>query len=150
MKIYIDADACPKQAKELAYKSSGRLKLPIILVANTHQWTPESPYISMVQVEKGPDVADYYIAEKVKANDLVITADIPLAGLIVDKGAIAINPRGEIYTQDSISERLSMRNFMQELRDSGIQTDGPAPYGDKDKINFANSLNKVLTQLTGK
>lgn len=144
MKIWIDADACPKPVKEVVFKASARLKITVILVANSYLSIPHSPFIKLIQVEKGADVADFYIVEHVEKSDLVITADIPLAGHIVEKGATAINPRGEIYTQENISERLSMRNFMQELRDSGVQTGGPAPFGVKDKEMFANSLNRLL------
>jgi len=144
LKIWIDADACPKPVKEVVFKASARLKITVILVANSYLSIPHSPFIKLIQVEKGADVADFYIVEHVEKSDLVITADIPLAGHIVEKGATAINPRGEIYTQENISERLSMRNFMQELRDSGVQTGGPAPFGVKDKEMFANSLNRLL------
>ncbi len=147
MKIWIDADACPKVIKEIVFQSSARLKLEVILVANSQMFIPLSPLISLVQVEQGADIADFYIAKHAAQEDLVITADIPLAGLIVEKGAWAINPRGELYDEDNISERLSMRNFMQDLRDSGVNTGGPAPFGPKDKEAFANSLNKILTKI---
>jgi uncharacterized protein len=148
MKIYIDADACPKPVKEAVFKAGARLQIHVILVANSHMWTPSSPLISLVQVEKGVDVADFYIVDHVEEGDLVITADIPLADLIVKKNVTAINPRGEVYTEENIGERLSMRDFMKELRDGGgLVTGGPAPYSDKDRINFTNSLNKILTKL---
>ena len=148
MKIYIDADACPKPVKEAVFKAGSRLQIHVILVANSHMWIPSSPLISLVQVEKGADVADFYIVDHVEVGDLVITADIPLADLIVKKNVTAINPRGEVYTEENIGERLSMRDFMKELRDGGgLLTGGPAPYSDKDRINFTNSLNKILTKL---
>ncbi|TNF01476.1 MAG: YaiI/YqxD family protein [Deltaproteobacteria bacterium] len=148
MKIYIDADACPKPVKEAVFKAGSRLQIHVILVANSHMWIPSSPLISLVQVEKGADVADFYIVDHVEVGDLVITADIPLADLIVKKNVTAINPRGEVYTEENIGERLSMRDFMKELRDGGgLVTGGPAPYSDKDRINFTNSLNKILTKL---
>lgn len=147
MKIWIDADACPKMVKELIYKASIKSQIPVCLVANSYLTIPKVANISFVQVDQGADVADFYIVEHSQKQDLVITADIPLADLIVKKGAIAINPRGEIYTEENISERLSMRNFMQELRDSGIDTGGPAPLGPKDKEKFANSLNVILTKM---
>lgn len=148
MKIYIDADACPKPIKEAVFKAGARLQFHVILVANSHMWTPSSPLISLIQVEKGADVADFYIVDHVEEGDLVITADIPLADLIVKKNVTAINPRGEVYTEENIGERLSMRDFMKELRDGGgLVTRGPAPYSDKDRINFTNSLNKILTKL---
>lgn len=146
MKIWIDADACPKPVKEQVFKASFRLSIDVILVANSYIGIPQSPHIHFVQVDQGDDVADFYIAKNVSEEDLVITADIPLASLIVEKGALAINPRGEIYTEENISERLSMRDFMQELRDGGLNTGGPAPYGPKDKEMFSNSLNKILTK----
>jgi len=147
MKIWIDADACPKIVKEVVYSASSRLNIPVCLVANKYLQIPLSPLVTFIQVDLGADEADKYIAENCEKTDLVITADIPLASLIVEKDAIAINPRGEVYTEDNISEILSMRNFMQDLRDSGMNTAGPAPLGPKDKEKFANSLNRILTQL---
>ena len=145
--LWVDADACPKVVKELVFKSSFRLKVEVRLVANSYLAVPPSPHIRSIQVDQGADVADFYIVEHVQENDLVITADIPLADLVVKKGAIAINPRGELYTEENISERLSVRDFMQDLRDSGVNTGGPAPFGPKDKEKFANSLNRLLTKL---
>lgn len=147
MKIWIDADACPKIIKEVLYKVSTRLNIPLYLVANSYLNIPLAPHIKLIQVEEGADVADAYIAENVEVGDLVITADIPLASLVIEKSAVAINPRGEVYTEDNISEILSMRNFMQDLRDNGMVTSGPAPFGPKDKEKFTNSLNKILTQM---
>jgi uncharacterized protein YaiI (UPF0178 family) len=147
LKIWIDADACPKPVKELVFKASFRLNIEVTLVANSYMAVPESPHIRSIQVDQGADVADFYIAEHVSIEDLVITADIPLAAIIVEKGALAINPRGETYTEENISERLSIRDFMQELRDGGVNTGGPKAYGPKDKEMFANSLNKILTKI---
>ena len=147
MKIWIDADPCPKPVKELVFKASFRLNIEVTLVANSYMAVPESPRIRSIQVDQGADVADFYIAEHVSIEDLVITADIPLAAIIVEKGALAINPRGETYTEENISERLSIRDFMQELRDGGVNTGGPKAYGSKDKEMFANSLNKILTKI---
>ncbi|MCK5884224.1 MAG: YaiI/YqxD family protein [Bacteriovoracaceae bacterium] len=146
-KIWVDADACPKLIKEHIFKICLRQQFPVCLVANSYLNVPLSPLITTVQVDKGADVADQYIVDNVSENDLVITADIPLAAFIVEKGATAINPRGEPYTEDNISERLSMRDFMQELRDTGVNTGGPAPFGPKDKEAFANSFNKIIAQL---
>ncbi|MDA8792138.1 YaiI/YqxD family protein [Bacteriovoracaceae bacterium] len=146
-KIWIDADACPKSVKEVIFQVSGRLKIQVTLVANSYMHIPQSPYIDIIKVDKGADVADFFIVENCDVDDLIITADIPLAKLIVDKGTTAINPRGEVYTEENISERLSMRDFMTELRDSGMVTGGPAPLGQKDKIAFTNSLNKIITQM---
>jgi uncharacterized protein YaiI (UPF0178 family) len=145
--VWIDADACPKIVKEIVFKASFRLQLPVCLVANSYMAVPPSPLITSVQVDKGADVADFYIADHVAEEDLVITADIPLASLIVNKGSLAINPRGELYTEENISERLSMRDFMQGLRDSGVDTGGPPPLGPKDKERFANSFNKIITKM---
>ncbi len=145
-KLWVDADACPKVIKEVIFKTSNRLQLPTILVANAHMQIPLSPLITFVKVDQGADVADTYIVDHAGVDDLVVTADIPLAGLIVEKGAMAINPRGELYTEENISERLSVRNFMQDLRDSGMDTGGPAAFGVKDKASFANSLNAILTK----
>lgn len=149
-KIWIDADACPKMVKEIIYIVSSRRQIPVTLVANSFMQVPHSPLIDLIQVDKGSDVADFYIVEHCTADDLIITADIPLAKLIVDKSATAINPRGEIYTEENISERLSMRDFMTELRDSGMITGGPAPLGQKDKIAFTNSLDRIVTQMLKK
>ena len=146
-KIWVDADACPKVVKELIFKASFRLDIPVCLVANSYMNFPQGGKISSIQVDQGADVADFYIVEHVCENDLVITADIPLASLVVEKKAIAINPRGEAYTEENISERLSVRDFMQDLRDSGVDTGGPAPFGPKDKESFANSLNRLLTKM---
>jgi len=145
--IWIDGDACPKMIKEVIFKASFRLKVPVFLVANSYIPVPAGSLIRLIQVEKGADVADFYIVEHVAEGDLVITADIPLADLIVKKGATGINPRGELYTEENIGERLSMRDFMQDLRDSGQTTGGPAPLSTKDKEKFANSFNKVITQM---
>lgn len=150
MKVWIDADACPKMVKELIFKASFRLKVDVCLVANSYLTIPPAPNISFIQVDKGADVADFYIVEHSEKEDLVVTADIPLAALIVDKGATAINPRGEIYTEENISERLSVRNFMQDLRDSGVDTGGPPPLGPKDKERFANAFDRIMTQLLKK
>ncbi len=147
LKIWIDADACPRVVKEVIFKASFRLKVPVCLVANSYMAVPQEPLISLVQVEKGADIADLYIFDQVTVNDLVITADIPLAALVVEKGATAINPRGELYTEENVRERLSMRDFMQTLRDSGVDTGGPSPFGPKDKERFANSVDRILTRM---
>lgn len=146
-KIWIDADACPKMVKEVIFNVSGRKNIPVTLVANSFMQIPHSPLIDLVQVDQGADVADFYIVENSNKDDLVITADIPLAKLLVDKETTAINPRGEIYTEENINERLSMRDFMTELRDSGMVTGGPAPLGQKDKIAFTNSLDRIITKM---
>jgi len=145
-KIWIDADACPKVVKEIIFKASYRIQIPVCLVANSYIAVPPDSLITSIQVDQGADVADTYIVESCNEEDLVITADIPLAAFIVEKGATAINPRGELYTEENVRERLSMRDFMQELRDGGMNTGGPAPFGEKDKASFANSFNKIVTQ----
>jgi uncharacterized protein YaiI (UPF0178 family) len=144
--IWIDADACPKDVKEIIYKTSFRLKLKVTLVANSYLSVPNSPLIRSIQVDLGADVADSYIVENLESNDIVITADIPLASLVIEKGALALNPRGELYTEDNIGERLAVRDFMKELRDGGQISGGPPPFGTKDKANFANAFNKIVTQ----
>jgi len=146
MKIWVDADACPKIVKELLFKSCLRLEIPICLVANSYMNVPFHKLVSFVKVESGDDVADMYIANHIAPEDLVVTADIPLAAQVVEKGTVAINPRGELYDDENIGERLSMRDFMKDLRDSGVVTGGPEPFGAKDKENFANSLSKILAQ----
>ncbi len=149
MKIWIDADACPKVIKEVIFKASFRLQIPVCLVANSYMAIPpgSGALITSIQVDKGSDIADFYIVDNINHNELVITADIPLAALVVKKGAIAINPRGEPYTEENINERLSIRDFMQDLRDSGVNTGGPPPFGPKDKEKFTNSLNQILTKM---
>jgi len=143
-RIWIDADACPKVIKEVVFKASFRMRIPVTLVANSYLQIPLDDLVNLIQVEQGADVADSYIVENLQANDIVITADIPLAALIVEKGAIGINPRGELYTEENVRERLSMRDFMQELRDNGLNSGGPAPFGVKDKERFANTLSREL------
>lgn len=144
-KIWIDADACPKAVKEIVFKAAHRTNINLMLVANSYQTIPHSDLIRLIIVDKGLDVADQYIVDHVAAHELVITADIPLAAKIVEKEAIALNPRGEIYTEENIGEILSMRDFMKELRDGGSITGGPAVFGPKDVQQFANSLNKLLS-----
>lgn len=145
--IWIDADACPNVAKEVIYKACQRLQLPLILVANSYLTIPPSPLIRFIQVAQGADIADTYIAEHCSPKDLIITADIPLADLVVKKGALALNPRGDIYTPETISEKLATRNLMDELRQSGMDTGGPKSYSTKDKAAFANAFNTTLTKL---
>lgn len=144
-KLWIDADACPKAVKEIVFKASIRLNISLVLVANSYQTIPHSDLIRLIIVDRGDDVADQYIVDHVEKGELVITADIPLAARIVEKEAIAINPRGEIYDEENIGEILSMRNFMKELRDGGSITGGPAAFNARDIQEFANSLNKLLS-----
>ena len=147
MKIYVDADACPNVIKEILFKSVERLKVPLMLVANQFVRSPESEYISSMIVSAGLDEADERIVEMLEPGDLVITADIPLVTDIIDKGGHAINPRGELYTLDSIGQRRSMRDFMTELRNTGAEVSGgPPAFSAKDRQNFANQLDRFLTK----
>ena len=146
MKIYIDADACPKAIKEILFKAANRHQIELLVVANNAIYIPRSQFIKFVQVELGPDIADDYIAGQVKENDLVITADIPLADRVISNNAFALNPRGELYTKANIKQVLSIRNFMQEVRDTGINTSGPKPLHQRDIQEFANSLDRFLAR----
>ncbi len=148
MKIWIDADACPAVIKEILYKASLRKKLQLILVANTPLRIPHSPYIHKMLVGAGPDVADKKIVENIAAGDLVITADIPLAAEVIDKGGHALSPRGEMFSAESIGGRLSMRDFLDDLRSNGINTGGPSPLSNSDRQKFAGQLDKLLTEKT--
>lgn len=143
--IWIDADACPKAIKEIVFKTGLRLKVKIILVANDYQNIPTSDLIRLIVVNKGFDAADQHIIDQVEIHDIVITADIPLAAKVIEKKAIAIDPRGQIYTTNNIGPILSMRNLMKEFRDSGALTSGPAAFGPKDIKQFADSLNKLIS-----
>jgi hypothetical protein len=145
--LWLDADAAPRDVKEVCYRVCDRLKLPTILVANQRLQLPVGyPHLSAVRVDGGPDVADLYIAEHAVAGDVAVTADIPLAALLVPKRVFVIDPRGELYTAESIGERLSVRNFMDSLRSSGVETGGHAAYGAREKQAFANALDRVLTR----
>jgi uncharacterized protein len=144
-KIWIDADACPKAVKEIVFKTSRRLNINIILVANAYQNIPHSTLIQLVVVDKGFDAADQHIIDQVEMHDIVITADIPLAAKVLKKKAVALDPRGEIYTENNIGSILSLRDFMKEFRDAGSITSGPAPFGPKDIKQFADSLNKLIS-----
>jgi len=146
MKIWVDADACPNVVKDMLFRAAQRVQVLTILVANQLIRTPPSRYISKVQVRAGFDEADKYIAEAVEPGDLVITADIPLASQVIDKGGYALNPRGELYTRDNIRQRLGLRNFMEELRGSGVNTGGPPSLSQSDRQAFANELDRFLTR----
>ncbi|NDY56403.1 YaiI/YqxD family protein [Desulfovibrio sulfodismutans] len=146
MHIYADADALPTAIKEILFRAAMRLRLGLTLVANKTLYTPPSPYIDAIRVGQGFDVVDAAIVERVAQGDLVITADIPLAALVIEKGAHALNPRGELYTTDNIQGRLTMRNLLYELRGAGVATGGPPPLGNKDKEAFANQLDIFLTR----
>lgn len=147
MKLWIDADAAPRDVKEICFRVSDRLSLDTVLVANQRIQLPLGyKFLSAVRVDGGPDVADLYIAEHAEAGDVAVTADIPLAALLVPKGVVVIDPRGDEYTEESIGERLSVRNFMDGLRSSGVETGGHAPYGQKEKQAFANAIDRALTR----
>lgn len=147
MKLWLDADATPREVKEICFRASERLRLETILVANQRIQLPAGyVYLSAVRVDGGPDVADLYIAEHAAAGDVAVTADIPLAALLVPKHVVVIDPRGVEYTPESIGERLSVRNFMDELRATGVETGGPAAYGPREKQAFANALDRALTR----
>ena len=149
MNIWVDADACPRAIKEVIYRAARRSQTLATFIANQMLMTPPSPYIKAVQVPSGMDVADSEIVARLNAGDLVITADIPLAALVVEKDAVALNPRGEWYTRENVHSLLSMRNFMQELRDSGTQTGGPSALSTRDVQNFANALDRWLAKNPG-
>jgi uncharacterized protein YaiI (UPF0178 family) len=146
MHIWVDADACPVVIKEILYRVAERTKLPLTLVANQWLKTPPYPSIRAIQVPKGFDVADNYIVDQAVAGDLVITADIPLAAGAIEKGALALNPRGELYTRENIKQTLDMRNFMETLRNSGVETGGPPAFNQADRQNFANQLDRLLAK----
>ena len=144
MQIWVDADACPKVIKEILYRAAERLQCQLILVANQSLTTPRSPYIKTIRVAPGFDVADNYIVQQATEGDLVITGDIPLAAELLEKGAEAINPRGELYSRETIRQKLTMRDLMDELRGSGVMSGGPPPLNQTDRRNFANALDRFL------
>ena len=146
MKIWVDADACPGVIKDVLFRAAKRCEVYCTLVANMSLHTPESDFIDCVVVKAGPDVADAHIAQNTQTGDIVVTADIPLAALVVDAGGVAINPRGELYTSQNIGARLQARNLMDQLRGSGMDTGGPPPFNNKDVQSFANSLDKLLAK----
>lgn len=146
MKIWIDADGCPRDVKEVVLKASERRKVAVVLVANRDLKIPSSPLVTKLVVAHGVDVADERIVELVAAEDLVITGDVPLAAAVVAKGAVALGPRGELYTEENVRERLSVRDMMQELRSTGVLHGGPRGYSDVDKRRFADAFDRTLTQ----
>jgi len=146
MRIWVDADACPKPVKEILYRAAERTRIELVLVANRALAIPRSSVISSRTVGQGFDVADKAIVEWAAPGDLAVTADIPLAAALVEKGVLAINPRGELYTTENIGQQLSMRNFMDELRGSGVNTGGPAVFGQRERQAFANQLDRLLAQ----
>ncbi|MDP2142595.1 MAG: YaiI/YqxD family protein [Gallionella sp.] len=146
MRIWVDADACPKVIKEILFRAAERRQIPLTLVANKLLHCPPSQLIRALQVPAGFDVADNKIVELTEPGDLVITADIPLAAQVIAKGGHALNPRGELYTADTIRERLAMRDFMDVLRSSGVETGGPAALSQADRQMFANQLDRFLAK----
>ncbi|GME36376.1 YaiI/YqxD family protein [Pantoea sp. QMID4] len=146
MFIWVDADACPNVIKEVLYRAADRTATTVTFVANQFLRVPPSPYLRTLQVPAGFDVADNEIVRRCQPGDLVITADIPLAAEVIEKGAAALNPRGERYSSATIRERLTMRDFMDTLRSSGVQTGGPATMSPRDRQQFANELDSWLTQ----
>ncbi len=149
MSIWVDADACPVVVKEILFKAARRTEILVTLVANQYLQIPPSPYIAFVQVRAGFDEADNEIVKRMSPNDLVITADIPLANDVINNGGTALSPRGELFTADNIAARLSMRDLMDTLRSSGIETGGPAPLSQRDRQQFANNLDRYLSRNKG-
>jgi uncharacterized protein YaiI (UPF0178 family) len=148
MKIWIDADATPRDVKEIVFRAAKRLEITTILVANTRLDTPlGNPLISSVQVPGGPDVADQYIVDHAGPGDLIVTQDIPLAALLVPRGMVVLDPRGEEHTEETIGERLSIRDLMESFRGAGMVTGGPAPFNSRDKQAFASALDRALTRM---
>lgn len=147
VKIYVDADACPSVIKDILYRVSQRTGIEVILVANQALSTPRIPSVRSIQVSQGFDVADNHIVELAEVDDLVITADIPLAAEVIDKGAKALNPRGELYTKSNIRSRLNIRDFMDSMRNSGVQVGGgPPPLSQRDRMDFANALDSYIAK----
>ena len=142
--IWVDADACPKVIREILFRAAGRVAIPLTLVANHALPVPKSPLIQCIQVEQGFDVADNFIVQHVKKDDLVVTSDIPLAAELIEKGAHVITSRGEKYTRNNVRQRLNMRDFMDTMRSSGEMMGGPAPLGQRERQLFANALDRYL------
>lgn len=149
MKLWVDADACPAAVKEILYRAATRLSLQLELVANVALRVPASPFIRARRVEAGFDVVDRHIEAQVEAGDIVITADIPLAAAVVQKGGTAINPRGEIYTEANVREHLGRRDMLEELRGMGLVSGGPPPFSSSDRHAFAASLDRLLARRIG-
>ncbi|KAF0190881.1 MAG: hypothetical protein FD165_2342 [Gammaproteobacteria bacterium] len=150
MQIWVDADACPRVIKEILFRAAERVKVSLTLVANHSLATPPSGYVRFLQVPSGIDVADNEIVKRLAAGDLVITGDIPLAAEIIKKGGHALSPRGELYSVDTIQERLNMRGFLDTLRASGVTTGGPAVISQADRQSFGNQLDRFLIRYTAK
>jgi uncharacterized protein YaiI (UPF0178 family) len=147
MNIWVDADACPGVIKDILFRAADRTQVQLTLIANQMLRVPPSPWIRAMQVPAGFDVADQRITQETKAGDLVITADIPLAALVIAKGAVVLDPRGQLLDANNIQERLTLRNFMEELRSSGVETGGPAAFSVADRQTFGNQLDRLLVKL---
>ena len=147
MRIWVDGDACPAVIKDILFRAAIRTKIPLTLVANQPMKIPRSDLITILTVPSGLNVADQKIVELLDPGDLVVTADIPLAAHVVNKGGTALDPRGELYTDENIGERLTMRNLMDELRGGGMVGGGPAPFSGNDRQAFANQLDRILAKL---
>ncbi|MEP4484281.1 MAG: YaiI/YqxD family protein [Halioglobus sp.] len=145
-RVWVDADACPAPIKQILFRAATRTRVPVTLLANHTLTVPASPYINFVQVQKGFDVADDEIVLRASAGDLVITSDIPLAAEVVEKGCLALNPRGELYTRENVRARLNMRDFMATMRDVGVQTGGAATFSQADRQLFASKLDSLLAK----
>lgn len=149
MKIWIDADASPRDVKEIVFRAALRLEIETVLVANHRLATPlNNSWVTAVRVQDGADVADRYIAAQAEPGDVVVTADIPLAAVLVEKGLVVLDPRGEEYSEENVRERLSIRDFMDSLRSTGVDTGGPKAFGPREKRAFAATLDRVLTVAT--
>ena len=146
MKIWVDADACPAEIKELIIRTARRRRIPAVFVANKHIGVPDSAYVAAVRVGMGQEVVDEYIARHSDARDLAVTQDIPLASALVPKGVTVINPRGDLYTEENIGERLSIRNFMQDIRESGVVTPGPKSFGQRERQRFSETFDRELNK----
>ena len=145
--LWVDADAAPREVKDIVFRAADRLRMPVVLVANSRVLLPVGhPTATAVRVDGGPDVADRYIAEHAVAGDIAITADIPLASILVGKRVVVIDPRGTEYTAENIGERLTVRDFMEGLRGAGVETGGPGGYGPREKQAFAGALDRALTR----
>ncbi len=146
-RLWVDADAAPRDVKEIVFRAAARLELEAIFVANHRIPLPlNNPWVRAVRVAGGPDVADAHIADQAAPEDLAITADIPLAARLVEKGVLVLDPRGDVYTEANIGERLSIRDFMDGLRSTGVETGGPGAFGEREKRAFANALDRALTE----
>jgi uncharacterized protein YaiI (UPF0178 family) len=147
MKIWVDADACPGAVRDIVIRAANRRAIDTAFIANKPLFVPQAPHLSFIQVSLGPDVVDQHIIEQAQCGDLVITQDIPLAATLVAQGIVVISPHGTLFSESNIGERLASRNLMSDLRDFGLVTGGPRPFGEKEKRAFANAFDQALTRL---